>query len=174
MSAADLPLIGAAATRAREAARVLRTLPTETKDAALTAMAEALLGVQTGYTGKARSMFYRWFTDPAERRRFPAGDRDRYSRVYASNLRAVVARDPDDHEARTLVDDLRRTSSEFQRIWEAHEVGLSLTEDSLSEVLRYVLVYLPGVSALLGVLVMLERRKREKRGRADALKGSSE
>ncbi|WP_222193244.1 glutamate-5-semialdehyde dehydrogenase [Modestobacter italicus] len=43
MSDADLPLIGAAATRARAAARVLRTLPTETKDAALTAMAEALL-----------------------------------------------------------------------------------------------------------------------------------
>ena len=43
MSAADFPLIGAAATRAPEAARVLRTLPTETKDAALTAMAEALL-----------------------------------------------------------------------------------------------------------------------------------
>jgi glutamate-5-semialdehyde dehydrogenase len=43
VSAADLPLIGAAATRAREAARVLRTLPTETKDAALTAMAEALV-----------------------------------------------------------------------------------------------------------------------------------
>ncbi len=63
-------------------------------------MAEALLGVQTGYTGKARSMFYRWFTDPAERERFPAEDHDRYSRVYASNLRAVVARDPDDHEAR--------------------------------------------------------------------------
>jgi glutamate-5-semialdehyde dehydrogenase len=41
--AADFPLIGAAAARAREAARVLRTLPTETKDAALTAMAEALL-----------------------------------------------------------------------------------------------------------------------------------
>ena len=43
MSAADFPLIGDAATRAREAARVLRTLPTQTKDAALTAMAEALL-----------------------------------------------------------------------------------------------------------------------------------
>ncbi|WP_299956673.1 glutamate-5-semialdehyde dehydrogenase [uncultured Modestobacter sp.] len=43
MSDADLPLIGAAATRARAAARVLRTLPTETKDAALTAMADALL-----------------------------------------------------------------------------------------------------------------------------------
>jgi len=43
VSAGDFPLIGAAATRAREAARVLRTLPTETKDAALAAMAEALL-----------------------------------------------------------------------------------------------------------------------------------
>jgi glutamate-5-semialdehyde dehydrogenase len=42
VSDADLPLIGAAAARARAAARVLRTLPSETKDAALTAMAEAL------------------------------------------------------------------------------------------------------------------------------------
>jgi glutamate-5-semialdehyde dehydrogenase len=39
----DLPLIGAAAQRARAAARVLRTLPTEVKDAALTAMAAALV-----------------------------------------------------------------------------------------------------------------------------------
>ena len=41
--AADLPLIGAAALRARAAARVLRTLPTEVKDAALSAMAAALV-----------------------------------------------------------------------------------------------------------------------------------
>jgi glutamate-5-semialdehyde dehydrogenase len=41
--AVDLPLIGAAALRARAAARVLRTLPTDTKDAALTAMADALV-----------------------------------------------------------------------------------------------------------------------------------
>ncbi|MGY1836233.1 glutamate-5-semialdehyde dehydrogenase [Blastococcus sp. SYSU DS0510] len=38
-----LPLIGAAALRAKAAARVLRTLPTDTKDAALAAMAEALV-----------------------------------------------------------------------------------------------------------------------------------
>ncbi|MCZ2819666.1 glutamate-5-semialdehyde dehydrogenase [Modestobacter sp. VKM Ac-2977] len=43
MSDVDFPLIGAAAVRARAAARVLRTLPTETKDAALAAMAQALL-----------------------------------------------------------------------------------------------------------------------------------
>ena len=54
----------------------------------------------------------------------------------------------------------------------AQDVGLSLTEESLSEVLRYVLIYLPAVSALLGVLVMLERRKREKRGR-NAAKGAT-
>jgi glutamate-5-semialdehyde dehydrogenase len=43
VSAADFPLIGAAAERAREAARVLRTLSTEAKDAALAAMADALI-----------------------------------------------------------------------------------------------------------------------------------
>ena len=39
----ELPLIGAAALRARSAARVLRSLPTEAKDGALVAMAEALV-----------------------------------------------------------------------------------------------------------------------------------
>ncbi|MGY1718277.1 glutamate-5-semialdehyde dehydrogenase [Blastococcus sp. SYSU DS0552] len=38
-----LPLIGAAALRAKAASRVLRTLPTDAKDAALTAMADALV-----------------------------------------------------------------------------------------------------------------------------------
>jgi glutamate-5-semialdehyde dehydrogenase len=41
--AADLPLIGAAALRARAAARVLRTLPSDVKDAARAAMADALV-----------------------------------------------------------------------------------------------------------------------------------
>ncbi|HEV8247236.1 MAG TPA: hypothetical protein VGP93_15770, partial [Polyangiaceae bacterium] len=50
----------------------------------------------------------------------------------------------------------------------AHDIGLALTEDSLSEVLRYVLIYMPGVAALLGVLVLFERRKREKRSRMAA------
>ncbi|SDF49380.1 glutamate-5-semialdehyde dehydrogenase [Blastococcus aurantiacus] len=39
----ELPLIGGAALRARSAARVLRTLPTDAKDGALVAMAEALV-----------------------------------------------------------------------------------------------------------------------------------
>jgi glutamate-5-semialdehyde dehydrogenase len=41
--AAELPLTGAAVLRARAAARVLRTLPTDVKDAALSGMADALV-----------------------------------------------------------------------------------------------------------------------------------
>jgi transcriptional regulator with XRE-family HTH domain len=87
-------------------------------------LAEALLGVQTGHRGMERSLFYRWFTDPDERRRFPAEDHDLHSRRYVANLRAVHARDPGDHEARELVAALRRRSAEFSRLWDAHEVGL--------------------------------------------------
>ena len=88
-------------------------------------LAEALLGAQTGYSGLARSVFYRWFTDPEERLRFPAADHELHSRRYVANLRAVHARDPGDHEARELVAALQRTSPEFARLWDAHEVGLS-------------------------------------------------
>lgn len=35
------------------------------------ALAEALLGPQTQYTGLRRSVIYRWFTDPTERRLTP-------------------------------------------------------------------------------------------------------
>src|ERR1700749_1268710 len=48
-------------------------------------MAAALLGDRPGYTGLARSDIYRWFTDPAERLRYPAGDRDRQSRAQVAN-----------------------------------------------------------------------------------------
>jgi transcriptional regulator with XRE-family HTH domain len=87
-------------------------------------LAEALLGVQTEYRGPARSAFYRWFTDPEERRRFPAQDHELHARRYAANLRAVVGRDPADPDARELVDALLRRSPEFARVWEDHEVAL--------------------------------------------------
>ena len=50
-------------------------------------MAAALLGDKSGYTGLARSEIYRWFTDPAERLRYPQDDRDRQSRAQVANLR---------------------------------------------------------------------------------------
>lgn len=48
-----------------------------------------------------------------------------------------------------------------------HDVGLSLSEDTLGEVLRYVLVYMPGCSAALGTFVLLRRRSLEKKSRQD-------
>jgi hypothetical protein len=49
----------------------------------------------------------------------------------------------------------------------AREIGLNLSEESLSEVLRYVLIYMPGSTAALGAFVLLRRRATEKRSRQD-------
>jgi len=86
--------------------------------------AEALLGVQTGFSGIERSVFYRWFTDPQERSRFPAEDHDLHARRYTATLRGAQARDPEDPEARELVAALLRRSPEFAALWDAHEVAL--------------------------------------------------
>jgi hypothetical protein len=48
----------------------------------------------------------------------------------------------------------------------AADAGLSLTEESLGEVMRYVLVYMPLAAAGLGAFVILRRRSKEKRSRA--------
>lgn len=48
-----------------------------------------------------------------------------------------------------------------------HEVGISLSEESLGSVLRYVLLYMPGSAAALGVFVLLRRRAQEKQSRSD-------
>jgi hypothetical protein len=47
------------------------------------------------------------------------------------------------------------------------EVGVSLSEDSLSEVMRYVLLYMPGSAALVGAFVLLRRRNAEKQSRKE-------
>jgi len=46
-----------------------------------------------------------------------------------------------------------------------HDVGLSLSEGTLAEVLRYVLIYMPGCSAALGTFVLMRRRSFEKKSR---------
>jgi transcriptional regulator with XRE-family HTH domain len=86
--------------------------------------AVALLGDQTGFEGPARSLFYRWFTDPAERAHYPAEDHEQHSHTYVANLRAVHGRDSGDAEARELVELLRAESPEFADLWDEHEVGV--------------------------------------------------
>jgi hypothetical protein len=50
----------------------------------------------------------------------------------------------------------------------ARELGLALTEDSLAQVLRYVLMYMPGSAFVIGAFVLLRRRAQERASRKTA------
>ncbi|PPF79636.1 transcriptional regulator, partial [Subtercola sp. Z020] len=54
-------------------------------------LAVALLGDHSGFTGPAQSGFYRWFTDPRERARYPERDHARQSSIQAAGLRAAIS-----------------------------------------------------------------------------------
>lgn len=47
----------------------------------------------------------------------------------------------------------------------SHPAGLNLTEESLGEILRYVLVYMPVTALALGGLILYRRRTEERRSR---------
>ena len=88
------------------------------------ALGVALMGDTTSYTGPARSIAYRWFTDPASRQRYAAEQQTFMSRLFASSARqAVTMRGPGSRAAR-LADLLLGQSEEFRTLWERHEVGL--------------------------------------------------
>jgi transcriptional regulator with XRE-family HTH domain len=98
-----------------------------------TPMAVALTGDLTAYTGPARSIGYRWFTDPATRARYVPDDHAFLGRMFASGLRErMTARGPDSHAA-GLAALLLEQSEEFRRVWATHEVGIRP-----NEVKRYV------------------------------------
>ena len=86
-------------------------------------MAEALFGDASGYTGLARSEIYRWFTDPAQRLRYPEDDRDRQSRAEVANLRAAYGSMGPNSPAGELVRALQKASAEFAGLWQRHEVA---------------------------------------------------
>ncbi|GAA3732262.1 helix-turn-helix transcriptional regulator [Plantactinospora mayteni] len=88
----------------------------------------ALTGDVTRYTGPARSITYRWFTDPASRTLYHPDDHERMSRVFASGARSVATlRGPGSRAAR-LADLLLSESREFAALWAGHEVGLGFDQ----------------------------------------------
>lgn len=87
------------------------------------ALAVALVGVQTEYIGWRRSLIYRWFTDPAERRIIPDEDHALHARTHVASLRAVYRRDGHDRNAEALVRRLMQESEEFAQLWSQHEVA---------------------------------------------------
>jgi transcriptional regulator with XRE-family HTH domain len=92
-----------------------------------TPLAAALTGDAARRTGPARSLGYRWFTDPDSRALYPSNERNFLSRVYASGLREVVTlRGPGSRAAELA--ELLVEQSEFRQLWGYHEVGLRPTE----------------------------------------------
>ncbi|MFD1714369.1 helix-turn-helix transcriptional regulator [Amnibacterium flavum] len=93
-----------------------------------TPLAAALFGDASERTGPARSLGYRWFTDPAARTPYPPDDAVQLSRVYVAGLREVVTlRGPGSRAAR-FAELLEATSAEFRTLWAAHEAGIQPTE----------------------------------------------
>ncbi|MEV5331096.1 helix-turn-helix transcriptional regulator [Streptomyces werraensis] len=89
-----------------------------------TPLGVALTGDLTVYQGPARSLGYRWFTDPATRGLY-AGDEHAYlSRLFASGLRALATRRGPGSRAAHLADLLLAQSEEFKDVWNDHEIGL--------------------------------------------------
>ncbi len=88
----------------------------------------ALTGDLTGFEGPARSIAYRWFTDPAARRLYAPEDQPFLTRMFASGLRGAVTLRGPGSRAAELVDSLLERSDEFREVWNAHEVGIRPNE----------------------------------------------
>ncbi|WP_428962307.1 helix-turn-helix transcriptional regulator [Micromonospora fluostatini] len=89
-----------------------------------TPLGVALTGDLTRYTGPARSIGYRWFTDPACRALYHPDDHALHSRVFASGLRAVVTLRGPGSWAAHLQNLLLDRSEEFRAVWQEHEIGV--------------------------------------------------
>ncbi len=93
-----------------------------------TRLGTALLGDQTRHVGLARSVIYRWFTDPDERRIYPLEEHPTHARVLASQLRQVLLREGPRGRAAQLVGELRLASAEFVDVWAEHPIGWRYSE----------------------------------------------
>jgi transcriptional regulator with XRE-family HTH domain len=93
-----------------------------------TPLGVALTGDASRHTGLARSLGYRWFTDPRTRELYPEEDHPHLARLWVSGLREIAAvRGPGSRAAR-YVDVLMEQSEEFRRLWDLHEVGVRPAE----------------------------------------------
>ncbi|WP_280441962.1 helix-turn-helix transcriptional regulator [Nocardia brasiliensis] len=87
-----------------------------------------LVGDHGTRKGWDRYYAYRWFTDPDSRVVFPAQDWDRLSRKHVADLRATAARRAGDADVAEFIAVLRSASTEFDRLWDEHEVAVRLSD----------------------------------------------
>ncbi|MET3808722.1 transcriptional regulator with XRE-family HTH domain [Nakamurella sp. UYEF19] len=91
-------------------------------------MAVALLGEQTHFTGLAGVAVYRWFTDPAERLKYPERDHGYQSRLQVAQMRAAIGRAGSPPIGGRVAEALLKSSSEFAEIWARHEVSVKAAQ----------------------------------------------
>jgi transcriptional regulator with XRE-family HTH domain len=92
------------------------------------AVAMALFGDPTPFTGPRKSSLYRWFTDPSSRSLYPPEDHEHHSRVRVSQVRQATVLLGHGSAATALAERLRAVSPEFAELWNANEVGLRYSE----------------------------------------------
>lgn len=85
--------------------------------------AMALLGDDSRREGFARSVVWRWFTDPGSRRIYPPEDHALRQQDFVADLRATYARDGAGSRAAELVDRLLARSPDFAAEWAHHQVS---------------------------------------------------
>lgn len=89
-----------------------------------TPLGVALTGDLTRFTGPARSIGYRWFTDPSSRMIYEPADHPFLSRMFVSGLRGSATRRGPSSRAAAYVELLLDTNPEFRAVWELQEVGI--------------------------------------------------
>ncbi|MGP4110990.1 helix-turn-helix transcriptional regulator, partial [Streptomyces sp. 4N509B] len=88
------------------------------------ALADVALGRRDHRVGRARSVVWRWFTEPGARDLVPEEDWPRHSTALVNDLRATFSRRAGEDDVVELVGDLTRHSAEFRALWERHEVAV--------------------------------------------------
>jgi transcriptional regulator with XRE-family HTH domain len=85
--------------------------------------AVALMGDDSRWTGMARSMVYRWFTEPAARLIYPEEDHELHGRVFTAQLRVAATREGPGSRAAAVVTALLAASPDFTKIWAEHDIS---------------------------------------------------
>jgi transcriptional regulator with XRE-family HTH domain len=85
-------------------------------------MHAALLGDPARLPPERRNIAWQHFCAPESRKYFLADDFDRGSHALVADLRATLAKRPDDVRTRALTEELRTRSPRFAELWERHDV----------------------------------------------------
>jgi hypothetical protein len=81
------------------------------------------MGDPSGWRGNERNSVWRHFVGPGSRARHTPESLRAFERALVADLRATVARYPEDPRLRRLVGELRAGSGRFAQLWESGAVG---------------------------------------------------